>query len=566
MKVRGQVTLEYVLVIGFAFAIIIPGIYFFSLYSQQSASTLAANQYAKLGQDILATAVETLAQGKGSWTILDTLVPKSVQNITTSSDGKELIITFNTPDGPSDTVFFSDEVNLSGGGVDGSLYASRVHSGRLTLQFYAGSNDVVQVDEVVGDWIAPQCATDDDCYSYAADHLCFYEGSCSQGMCDYTSEDKTGLLACTGDARFSRSGKERQCEYNPPAPHTCTDTGWECPTAWQTDRCPVTGNYSNECWYKPLGVSDECNATGCQLAVDTNRGCPQSVCNEQSGWDNSACVGCVDADGDGYNTSQIGCGVVDCNDTNASIYPGAPEFCADKRDNDCDSNIDELDSTCAVTLVLQPNITTAKRTVVANLTASDGLLYHDNVTVRLCPTTCHICVTPTCTFQPSSSGEGTEAPWLSCTFTAPLSDGLYTYHACLGENQASAVLNVSCLPYYAAYDYNDDEILDDIDSTILKEAVEGQKCLPDKTCDVNGDSTIDIDDVTRLNAIIDGTYDNGENCTDDLDNNCDGLIDGADEACDSSCGGEGEPCCAGKDCDPDLSCCPKSLTCEKLCE
>jgi thiol-disulfide isomerase/thioredoxin len=51
-----------------------------------------------------------------------------------------------------------------------------------------------------------------------------------------------------------------------------------------------------------------------------------------------ACAGFTDADGDGVVAE------LDCDDTNASIYLGAPDIC-DTIDNDCDGEIDELPTT-----------------------------------------------------------------------------------------------------------------------------------------------------------------------------------------------------------------------------
>lgn len=49
----------------------------------------------------------------------------------------------------------------------------------------------------------------------------------------------------------------------------------------------------------------------------------------------------ADLDADGYND------LVDCDDANAAVNPGATEDCTDGVDNDCDGKIDADDSDCA---------------------------------------------------------------------------------------------------------------------------------------------------------------------------------------------------------------------------
>jgi len=53
--------------------------------------------------------------------------------------------------------------------------------------------------------------------------------------------------------------------------------------------------------------------------------------------------GCTDADGDGVCASEG-----DCNDNDASVYPGASEVCFNGVDDDCDGQVDEgCSTTCA---------------------------------------------------------------------------------------------------------------------------------------------------------------------------------------------------------------------------
>ncbi|MGV8162089.1 MAG: DUF2341 domain-containing protein, partial [Candidatus Nanoarchaeia archaeon] len=52
-------------------------------------------------------------------------------------------------------------------------------------------------------------------------------------------------------------------------------------------------------------------------------------------------VTCTDVDNDTFAIEGGECGLVDCNDNNASINPGAEDYVCDGVDNNCDGNIDE---------------------------------------------------------------------------------------------------------------------------------------------------------------------------------------------------------------------------------
>lgn len=52
---------------------------------------------------------------------------------------------------------------------------------------------------------------------------------------------------------------------------------------------------------------------------------------------------CTDADGDGFNAEGGMCGPKDLDDTNAAVFPGAPEICTDGVDNDGNGLVDKAD-------------------------------------------------------------------------------------------------------------------------------------------------------------------------------------------------------------------------------
>jgi hypothetical protein len=92
-------------------------------------------------------------------------------------------------------------------------------------------------------------------------------------------------------------------------------------------------------------------------AVDCNDDdlCTDDSCDESSGNcdnvfdpanDPSCQALCPDEDGDGFSTEGDFCGAEDCDDDDATVYPGANEICDDDRDNDCDGLLDAADDAC----------------------------------------------------------------------------------------------------------------------------------------------------------------------------------------------------------------------------
>jgi hypothetical protein len=145
---KAQVSVEYLLLIGFAMAVLVPGVFFMYSYTQSNSGEFSSTQYTLLGEQMLSTANKAKAQGTGTWLITTAQLPQSIVDIEIAGSGREIVITYQTGMGESKVVFFTDTVNLKNqGGGDGSIFQSGAHGGTTKFRFAVDNSGVITVTE-----------------------------------------------------------------------------------------------------------------------------------------------------------------------------------------------------------------------------------------------------------------------------------------------------------------------------------------------------------------------------------------------------------------------------------
>jgi streptogramin lyase len=137
-----------------------------------------------------------------------------------------------------------------------------------------------------------------------------------------------------------------------PGPILCSDDS-DCPEGMSCldDICRTDCVTSTDCPEGMQCISGHC-LTPCTGDSDCPPGeeCENGFCQPvqvQDGGDGDGDGGinqCIDEDGDGYGDN---CALGDdCDDSERTTHPGAPEVCHDNIDNDCDDLTDEADCGC----------------------------------------------------------------------------------------------------------------------------------------------------------------------------------------------------------------------------
>jgi hypothetical protein len=105
---RGQVSLEYLFIVGLALAIIIPGAMLFYQYSKSSNDELVSAEIARAGNEVINVGEEAYVTGENSWRTVRLTFPEAVTSMwfVGNRPSQEMVIQYWTDSGLTEAVFF----------------------------------------------------------------------------------------------------------------------------------------------------------------------------------------------------------------------------------------------------------------------------------------------------------------------------------------------------------------------------------------------------------------------------------------------------------------------------
>lgn len=109
MGIKTQAATEYLMVVGFVIVILLPSVYLYTKYSEESQDSVTNAKIDAISNEIIKATNQVYSYGEGSQTIVSVDFPKNVQEIT--FEDKEIVFhVLNSKGGVSEIAKVSDVV------------------------------------------------------------------------------------------------------------------------------------------------------------------------------------------------------------------------------------------------------------------------------------------------------------------------------------------------------------------------------------------------------------------------------------------------------------------------
>ena len=157
MKRTAQSSLEYMIILAFTLAILVPSIYLFYNYSTDSREQIIDAQVSEIGKKMIENSKFVHYSGQGSRITLDVDMPIGVKKIYVVGK-RELVFELELRTGDSQMVFFSSLVDMytndpaecqTEAGSENECYISRGSlSGKMKIRLDADQNNKVFISKI----------------------------------------------------------------------------------------------------------------------------------------------------------------------------------------------------------------------------------------------------------------------------------------------------------------------------------------------------------------------------------------------------------------------------------
>ena len=104
---RGQVSVEYLDILGVILVIMVPAGFLLFERAKQTTDQIASSEVIRIGNNLINNVIAVYSLGKNSWTTLEVNFPKNSKSFYVNSDN-EVVVGFDTNKGLSEAIFFTD--------------------------------------------------------------------------------------------------------------------------------------------------------------------------------------------------------------------------------------------------------------------------------------------------------------------------------------------------------------------------------------------------------------------------------------------------------------------------